>query len=157
MCSDIGEWKRKNKKSTDNVNICFMIILHVDRIIRTMVESDRSSFTMNFTRKCYYVLFSSFLSCESPETKKKWTFFLLCVKLWSVLLPVFVYVVCNLTKMSMQLDCYAHGDAALLNLTKKKGKERNFRSLHCNVHSSLSIEYHLGFMNDIIELLCICI
>ena len=134
-----------------------MIILHVDRIIRLMVESDRSSssFMMNFCSKCYHVLLFlaiisfSFKWSESSE-KKEMNIFLLCVKIWPMWLPVRVYVACNLTKMWMQLDCYA---VVLLNLTKKwakREKERNFRSLHYNIHSSLSTEYHLGLMNDMI-------
>jgi phage-related holin len=93
-CSEIGKWKRKDEKSTDKVNICLMIILHVDRIIRTTVESDRSSsssFMMNFSRKCYHVLlfslvcfFSHFNGVNRLEQKEINIFFIMCKNLATV-------------------------------------------------------------------------
>jgi len=71
------------------------------------------------------------------------------------------YFLCSCMSHVIWLKCQCNLIAMLMamqhcSISPEKGKERNFRSLHCNVHSSLSIEYHLGFMNDIIELLCIC-
>jgi hypothetical protein len=88
ICSDIGgKWKRKDKKSTEKVNICFVIVLLVDRIIRTIVESDRSapSLWMNFCRKCYHVLLFLILIKVSRLKNEKWTFsFIMCKNLANV-------------------------------------------------------------------------
>ena len=150
--------QREDRKSTDRVNIGSVIVLHVDRIIRT--PSWKWSITLSCARwtlaeHVFSVgsissrkwlafpggLFSrSFKGVNAFRREKKCTFFFLSSreKIWPLSFPVracmshVIWLKCewDLIAMLMPMQLYSPVHAKKSEQQKREKKERHFRSLY---------------------------